>query len=290
VLARRAQKTGKRPKAAGLNENLAREVMELHTLGVSNGGGVYGPWGGYTQADVTAFAAVLTGWRSPQPARGNEATIFDTNWHQPGPKTVLGKDYAEGQESLRLVLHDLVAQPATSRFIATKLARHFVADDPPPALVNRLAEAFRSSKGDLPTVYRALIDAPEAWNPAPAKLKTPEEFAISSARVLGLGDAVLQRGRDAGIKEMGQSPQSAKSPAGWPDRAEDWLGPDALWKRVEWSMRITERLGVQADARMLARDSFGPLLSETTATQVDRAVDGPQALALLMMAPEFQRR
>jgi len=284
------------PRISGLNENLAREVLELHTLGVSGGGAAYGGWGGYTQADVTEFARVLTGWRVPLRdlmASGDAATQptrFDPSWHDPGDKTVLGKRYREGPEALDAVLADLARHPSTARFIATKLARHFVADEPPPQLVARLASSFRSSDGDLPTLYRTLIEAPETWLPQPAKLKTPEEFVLSSARLLSLGERAFERAADGGIGALGQRVQAAPSPAGWPDRAEEWLGPDAVWKRVEWATRVGNLLGRGVDARALARSSLGPLLAEDTARQIERAADGPQALALLLLAPEFQRR
>jgi uncharacterized protein (DUF1800 family) len=274
------------PRSTGLNENLAREVLELHTLGVA---------GGYSQADVTALAEVLTGWRLPLrewagsdegPAEGR----FDAAWHQPGPKTVLGKTYAAGPQALEAVLRDLTRHRATARFIATKLARHFVADDPPAALVTRLAADFERTGGDLPSLYRTLVAAPEAWQPQPAKLKSPEEFAISSARLLRLGEGALARQADLGIGQMGQRVQAAPSPAGWPDRAEEWLGPDALWKRVEWTSRVASVLGRQVDARNLAVASLGPLLQADTLQQIQRAADGPQALALLLLSPEFQRR
>jgi uncharacterized protein (DUF1800 family) len=278
------------PRVSGLNENLAREVLELHTLGVN---------GGYTQADVTEFARVLTGWRVPlreladAPAdapAGTPTTRFEASWHQPGPKTVLGRRYPEGPEALDAVLHDLAVHPGTARFIATKLARHFVADEPPPALVARLEASFRGSGGDLPSLYRALIDAPEAWVAQPAKLKSPEEFVLSTARLLKLGEQAFARLPDGGIAQLGQRVQAAPSPAGWPDRAEEWLGPDAVWKRVEWATRVADRLGRQLDARQLAQASLGPLLQADTQRQIERAADGPQALALLLMAPEFQRR
>jgi uncharacterized protein (DUF1800 family) len=280
-LARQPRADGVVPRITGLNENLAREVLELHTLGVD---------GGYTQADVRAFAAVLTGWRAPRLPRGDEASFFDAAWHEPGPKTVLGKRYREGSQALPEVLHDLARHPATARFIATKLARHFVADAPPAELVDRLARAFAGSGGDLPTVYRELVRAPLAWQSQATKLKSPEELVVSSARVLRLGDAIAARGRDAGIGLMGQRVQGAPSPAGWPDRAEEWLGPDAVWKRLEWAARVGERLGRQIDARTLADRALGPWLSDASRAQIERAADGPQALALLLMAPEFQRR
>ena len=277
----RHQPDGVVPRITGLNENLAREVLELHTLGVD---------GGYTQTDVTAFAAVLTGWRAPRLPRGDETSFFDAAWHEPGAKTVLGKRYREGPQALSEVLHDLSAHPSTARFIATKLVRHFVADEPPVALVQRLTRTFRDSNGHLPALYSELVKAPEAWQPHPAKLKTPEEFVVSTARLLRTGDALFARGRDGGVALMGQPVQRAPSPAGWPDRAEEWLGPDAVWKRLEWATRAGERAGRAVDARALAASALGPLLSDNSARQIERAADGPQALTLLLMAPEFQRR
>ena len=291
--ARRAARMDERPRLTGLNENLAREVLELHTLGAES---ARGPNPAYTQADVTEFARVLTGWRvgdqDLDPARN-----FDPAWHDPGTKTLLGKTYPQGPDALRRVLHDLALHPATARFVATKLARHFVADDPPPALVERLATSYLRGGAQLAPVYRELIASPEAWRARPAKLKTPEEFVISSLRVLQLGPRLFDRADAkgaaqvaAGIASLGQRLLAAPSPAGWSDRAEDWLGPDAVWKRVEWSTRTASRLGTGVDARALAVRSLGPLLSVDTKTQLDRAADGSQALALLLMAPEFQRR
>ena len=270
--ARLAQRPKRSNRGTGLNENLAREVLELHTLGVG---------GGYTQADVTALAAVLTGWR---------AEGFVPGWHQPGPKTVLGRVYAEGPEALQAVLHDLARHPATARFITTKLARHVVADEPPATLVDRLVVAWQRSDGDLGAVTTALVQAPEAWATAPLKLKSPEEFVLASARVLALGDSAWARQPDGGIGTLGQRVQAAPSPAGWPDRAAEWLGPDAVWKRVEWAHRVGERLGGRVDARAVAAASLGPWLSDGTRQEIQRAADGAQALALLLLAPEFQRR
>jgi uncharacterized protein (DUF1800 family) len=233
---------------------------------------------------------VLTGWRAPRLPRGDETSFFDAAWHEPGAKTVLDKRYREGPQALSEVLHDLSAHPSTARFIATKLARHFVADEPPVALVQRLARTFLDSNGHLPALYSELVQAPEAWRAQPAKLKTPEEFVLSTARLLRAGDAMFTRGRDGGVALMGQPVQRAPSPAGWPDRAEEWLGPDAVWKRLEWATRVGERAGRAVDARALAANALGPLLSDNSVRQIERAADGPQALTLLLMAPEFQRR
>jgi len=295
-LARRTRDAGERPpRITGLNENLAREVLELHTLGVAGGGTAYGGWGGYTQADVTELARLLTGWRVPQAATmfadsGDNASRFDPAWHEPGTKLVLGRRYEAGPEALPAVLRDLARHPSTARFLSVKLARHFVADQPPPALVARLEGAYLNSGGHLPALYRALLESPEAWLPQPAKLKSPEEFVVSSVRLLGLGAQAFERAPDGGVSVLGQRVQGAPSPAGWPDMAEEWLGPDAVWKRVEWATRVADRAGRRVDARLLARASLGPLLGDDTARQIERAADGPQALALLLLSPEFQRR
>jgi uncharacterized protein (DUF1800 family) len=286
---RRAARREETPRVSGLNENLAREVLELHTLGAEAARA-----GVYTQADVTSFAAVLTGWRVGQETAWGSADPFDANWHEPGSKTVLGHSYGEGPDALKQVLRDLARHPATARFVATKLARHFVADEPPPKLVERLSAVYLQRDGDLPAVYRTLIESDEAWSAQPAKLKTPEEFVVSTARLLGAGERMFARAEVANpaapINALGQRILAAPSPAGWSDRADDWLGPDAVWKRVEWATRVAERAGRVVDARRLAEQSLGPLVGSETAKQLDRAADGAQALALLLLAPEFQRR
>lgn len=226
----------------------------------------------------------------PAQPRGDEAVLFDAAWHEPGAKVVLGKSYREGPDALGDVLRDLARHPSTARFVSGKLARHFSADEPPPSLVDRLAAVWRRSEGDLPSVYRELVAALEAWAAAPVKLKSPEEFVISAARVLGFGEGRPAIAAVGGIALMGQRVHAAPSPAGWPDAAAEWLGPDAVWKRIEWSTRVAERVGLAVDARALARSSLGPLASRDTLTQIDRAADGAQALALLLMSPEFQRR
>lgn len=295
LMARRAQAEpgAVRSLPTGLNENLAREVLELHTLGADSA-----RRGGYAQADVTALAAVLTGWHGQVRNEGRFAArseqLFEASWHQPGSKTVLGRSYAAGPDALRQVVRDLARHPDTARFIATKLARHFVANSPPPALVDALAQRFIETEGQLAEVYRTLIRHPLAWTPELTKLKTPEEFVVSAVRALNLG-ARLGNEREAqrlvaAVLSLGQRPQAAPSPAGWSDQFEDWMGPDAVWKRVELSVRLAQRLGKSLDARQLAPASLGPLLSAQTAKHIERASDGEQALVLWLMAPEFQRR
>jgi uncharacterized protein (DUF1800 family) len=212
----------------GINENLGREILELHTLGVG---------GGYTQADVTSFATVITGWSvgggngvfaSGPPGR----FVFRPDIHEPGTRTVLGRHYPDSGYGQGVeVLNDLAQHPSTARHIATKLARHFIADDPPPAAVERLAQAFTEFGGDLPSVYRTLVDMREAWEQPLAKYKTPSDFIVSSYRGLSLPvDAT--HGPLAPFELLGQRTWQPGSPAGWPDRSADWDGASALLKRA----------------------------------------------------------
>jgi uncharacterized protein (DUF1800 family) len=270
----------------GINENLARETLELHTLGVG---------GGYTQADVTSYAEVITGWsiggsqgRKPQGDPGK--FMFRAELHEPGPKVVLGKRYPDtGYDQGVAVLHDLANNRSTARFIATKLARHFIADDPPSKAVDRVAQAYMSSGGHLPTVYRALIDAPDAWTQALAKYKTPSDYIISSFRGLQIPfDNV--RMPLAPFELLGQRNYGPGSPAGWPDRSADWDGGSALMKRIEWADAIGQKLGNRRDAAELAPQLLGETLTAATRTAIARAASGSQAVTLLMAAPEFMRR
>ena len=213
---------GNAPRLTGLNENLAREILELHTLGVN---------GGYTQADVTTFARVLTGWTVGGPA--NPGFAFVPRRHDPGPKTILGKTYTQdGIAQGEAVLRDLAAHPATATYIATKLARHFIADQPPAAAIERIARAFRESGGHLPTVYAALLDSPEAWDAPLAKLKSPVEYIVSCLRALPAAREAKPQALFFTLREMGQRPFFAPSPQGWPDTSAAWAGADGLWKRI----------------------------------------------------------
>jgi len=275
----------------GLNENLAREIMELHTLGVRSG---------YTQADVTEFARALTGWslgamtsnaaKNPNDPTPPGAFVFRPRLHEPGVRTVMGKQYAQTDEAQPLaVLHDLANSPATAHHVAEKLARHFVADTPPPALVDRLARVFSDTGGDLPSVYRALADAPEAWQSAPAKFKTPWDWTVSSLR--GLGRIDLQGVRAAPLlTQLGQQVWRPGSPAGYDDIAASWAAPDALVRRVELAQRFAARAGDRLDARTLGPQLLPGALSDATASAVSRAESAPTALALLLVSPDFLRR
>ena len=277
-------------KQRGLNENLAREIMELHTLGVRTG---------YSQADVTEFARALTGWTVSGLGRGPAARMiggtpgqfqFADMLHEPGARTIMGKRYdQQGEAQARAVLLDLASSSATAKHLATKLARHFAGDDPPPALVDRLANAYHSNAGNLPAVYRVLIESPEAWAPQPLKLKTPWEWSVSSLRAIG------QTGLDpmtaaAALKQLGQPTWQPGSPAGWDDIAASWAGPDALVRRVEVAQRLADGSGSTVDARALAEKLFPGSLSDTTRTAIARAESPTEGLALLLVSPEFVRR
>jgi uncharacterized protein (DUF1800 family) len=270
----------------GINENLARETLELHTLGVG---------GGYTQTDVTAYAEVITGWsidaergRAPHAESGRFS--FRAELHEPSTKVVLGKRYPDtGYEQGVAVLRDLARNPSTARFIATKLARHFIADDPPSKAVDRIASAYSRSGGHLPTVYRALIDCPDAWVAPLTKYKTPSDYIVSTFRGL---EMPVDAGRAplGSFEALGQRPYGPRSPAGWPDRSADWDGASALMKRIEWADAVGQRVGNWRGASDLAPQLLGTTLASVTRTAIARAASGAQAITLLLVAPEFMRR
>jgi uncharacterized protein (DUF1800 family) len=265
----------------GLNENFAREILELHTLGVRTG---------YTQEDVTDFAKILTGW-TLRPAQADPELggrfLFAPLRHQPGAETVLGKTYAQdGAEQGRAVLADLARQPATATHIATKLARHFVADDPPAPLVDRLARRFRDSDGDLKEVAKALVAAPESWTPVRAKLKRPGEWIVAMLRATGVsGDINRIVG---GQTLLGEPLWRPPAPKGFSDDNAAWLGGVA--ERLDIANAFAQRVGANLDPQEVAERALGPLASAETQRIVATAESRPQALAFVLMAPEFLRR
>ena len=271
-------------RQAGLNENLAREILELHTVGVE---------GGYGQADVTEFARALTGWsvgalREAEDRQG--AFLFRAAAHEPGARTVMGKAYRDGGvDQGEAILRDLAAHPATARHLSRKIARHFVADDPPPALVARLETAWLGSGGDLAVVAEALIDAPQAWDPTPAKLKTPYEFLISSWRCIG-GQPGSPEHLTQPLNGLGQRAFSAPSPKGWSDEASTWAAPDALVKRMTWAEGFSAVTAGALDTDAVAADALGARLTPAVQKAVARAESREEALSILLMSPEFQRR
>ena len=286
---------GQRRKV-GLNENLAREIMELHTVGVD---------GGYTQADVTEFARALTGWsvsRGAQDAAagrpgadnpGEAGTfLFRPNTHEPGERHVLGNAYPDGGESQgRAILADLAAHPATARHIARKLAIHFVSDTPPPALVARLETNFRATGGRLDALAATLVDAPDSWAPEAAKFKSPYEFIVSAWRVAGLTPDLDRPQRFAGsMTALGQRPFSPPSPKGWPDTGVEWAAPDQIVKRMAWAETAAGAMAASLDPNQAAIDALGARLSPEAAAAIARAETRTEAFAILLMSPEFQRR
>ena len=286
ALGLRAARRSDRARKVGLNENLAREIMELHTLGVGSG---------YSQADVQELARALTGWSTGGFVRrgiGMEAPdgvfVFQTDWHEPGTRTLLGVRYPDRSgEQAATMLRALAVHPATARHLATKLVRHFVADDPPPALVDRIAAVHVATGGSLVAVYRALIDAPEAWATTLAKFKSPWDWTVSALR--GVGARTADAKQVGALTQLGQPIWRPGSPAGWDDVAASWAAPDAILRRVEVAQRIAAAAPT-LDARTLGPRLMPGTWSPTTAAAVAKAASPAQALALLLVAPEFMRR
>lgn len=269
-------------RARGLNENLAREILELHTLGVS---------GGYSQADVTSLAKMLTGWTivGPQDEDGDIGLFtFNRNRHEPGQQTLLGKVYADGgQGQADAALRDIARHPSTANFIAHKLARHFIADEPPAALVASLADVFRKTGGDLAAVSRALLTANEALAP-PGKIRSPLEFIVSALRATA-------REAEAGslfgpMRALAQTLWQPGGPNGFADTAAAWLHPEGMKVRMEVASQFARQSKVQGNPNELLGQIVGPAASSETRQSVSRAESRAQGVALLLMSPEFQKR
>lgn len=264
----------------GINENFAREILELHTLGVRTG---------YTQADVIALAKALTGWSIfPRfdPKVGGRF-VFRPLVHEPGRETILGKTYSDaGVEQARAVLHELARKPATATHVATKLAVHFIADQPPPALVERLARRFRDTDGDLKEVAKALVRSPEAWSPEQAKLKRPGEWLAAAMRATGR--QVPVPGFVGAEARLGEPLWRPPAPKGFPDDNAAWL--DGVAERLEVANAFASRVGPMLDPAAVADTALGPLQSSATRQAIAHAESRPQALVFALMAPEFQRR
>jgi uncharacterized protein (DUF1800 family) len=265
----------------GLNENLAREVLELHTLGVRTV---------YTQDDVTNFAKVLTGWTIlptvTNPDHGGEF-VYIKRAHEPGPQTVIGKAYADtGPEQGRAVLADLARHPATATHVATKLARHFVADDPPPALVERLKQRFLDTDGDLKEITMALIASPEAWAPEQMKIKRPGEWIVAALRATGEQGDIRRIVQAQAL--LGEPLWRPPAPKGFPDDNAAWL--NGLAQRLDIANAFAHREGLAIEPAAVMDAALGPLASAGTRRTIATAESRPQALTLLLMASEFQRR
>jgi uncharacterized protein (DUF1800 family) len=268
----------------GLNENLAREIMELHTLGVG---------GGYSQEDVTSLARIITGWTfaGRQGQLGEPGSfVFNANAHQPGPQRLMGKIYeAGGIAQGEAALADIARHPSTAKFIAAKFARHFVADEPPPALVARLQHVFVKSDGDLTALATALLDSDEAWQAPLTKVRSPYEFLVASGRLLAR--IPEDPGRYlSGLNVLGQPLWSPAGPNGFPDTNAAWAAPEGMKLRLDISAQIASRLADSVDPRDLLEFAAADAASPDTRHTIERAETRQQALALLLMSPEFQRR
>jgi uncharacterized protein (DUF1800 family) len=276
----KAGQNGKR----GLNENLAREIMELHTLGVGSG---------YSQDDVTTLARIITGWTFA----GRDGKIgtpgsfaFNVNAHQPGPQLLLGRTYDDnGVLQGEAALADIARHPATAKFIARKFAAHFVADAPPPALVSKLEASFRNTDGDLRALSLALLDSEEAWRAPLTKVRSPYEYLIATGRLLGRipdnPNAVI-----GSLNTLGQPLWTPPGPNGFPDSNAAWAAPEGMKLRLDIAAQVSSKIADSIDARELLDVLAGDAASNETRQTVARAETRQQALALLLMSPEFQRR
>jgi uncharacterized protein (DUF1800 family) len=313
-----AQRRG-RKNQTGLNENYARELMELHTLGVN---------GGYTQQDVTEVARVFTGWTLREPRKGGEFD-FDQRKHEPGTKHVLGHKIKEhGEKEGDEVLHLLAKHPATARFICTKLAQRFVSDDPPQALIDRMSKTFLDKDGDIREVLRTMFRSPEFWSPDVyrAKVKTPLEFVVSAVRASGV-DVSTALPLIQALNRMGMPPYGAQPPSGYKNDAETWVNSAALLNRMNFALALaagklpgmksfagtllatappsaSPQLPVDADTAIAqleiallagelsqnTHDTIRKQLNDGPAGESDRAVNVPLIAGLILGSPEFQRR
>lgn len=274
------QNAPRRPR--GINENYARELMELHTLGVD---------GGYTQKDVQEVARAFTGWTIANPRLGGTFR-FEPRMHDDGDKVVLGHKIRSGggKKDGDQVLDILAKHPATARFIATKLARRFVADEPPKTLVDRAAQRFRETDGDLREVVRTIVTSPEffAAESYRAKVKTPFEFVVSAVRATG-SDVRNPQLLVGAVRNLGMPLYGSQPPTGYSDKAEAWVNSGALLNRMNFAVTLT-RTTPQITSDALIASALAGEVSETTAGTIAKATQKPQALALVLGSPEFQRR
>jgi uncharacterized protein (DUF1800 family) len=291
-----------RAQARGLNENYARELLELHTLGVE---------GGYTQQDVLELAKILTGWtiagfggpgarqqmrpqgRGRRPDVQDEGTIgfaFRELLHEPGTKTVLGARYAEdGVEEGERAIRSFARHPSTARFVATKLVRHFVADDPPNAAVDRIASVFRETNGDLRAVANALVDLPDAWDARNLKFRTPQDWIVAMLRAFDATDA--NDGTTLLLRQLRHPLWSPQSPKGFGDTMPEWADPDSLLNRAELARTLTRRFRLQrVDPRSLLDVVDVPPGDPLRKFLDDNSIAIDERMALTLAGPVFQWR
>ncbi|MEL6793301.1 MAG: DUF1800 domain-containing protein, partial [Pseudomonadota bacterium] len=277
-------------RGRGLNENLAREILELHTLGVG---------AGYTQADVTEFAELLTGVTFKM---GDAKLSFRKNRAEPGAELVLGELYGGGPPRLRDVLaalDDLAAHPDTARHIARKLAVHFVADEPDEALVARMEDVYLRSDGDLSAVYAAMLDHPAAWASYGAKVRQPFDFVVATLRAAdpskGELDRIAQRRKgerrlNEVLENMGQPVYRPPGPQGWEEASSHWITPQGLTTRLNWASHIGQVMERRLDPRDLLETALGDAARDATKFAATNAAERWEGVAFVFASPEFNRR
>jgi uncharacterized protein (DUF1800 family) len=268
-------------REVGLNENHARELLELHTLGVN---------GGYSQDDVGALARILTGWTIVQRKDAEDFGQFEflEGRHEPGSHSVLGVAYPDtGEEQGKSVLLAMARHPATAGHIALRLATSFVADDPPQELVDAVASRFRETDGDLAQVSLALVESEHAWRAPRTKLRSPQEFTFAAIRALASRMRTPEIMR--GLEDLGHSLWGPSSPKGFALKGGDWLAPDALTNRLDFAEILAERAGA-VNAAELGEDLLGDVMTDETLSALKGAASPGQGLSLLLMSPEMQRR
>jgi uncharacterized protein (DUF1800 family) len=268
----------------GLNENLARELLELHTLGVE---------GGYSLEDIRQLAMAITGWSLAGPKTKNRklgSFVFRRGAHEPGRRQVMGRTYPNTRsvEQGQNILQDLALHASTARHVSFKLARHFIADDPEPGLVEAMARAFLTNRGELMPVYEAMLTHPSAFQPTALKYKTPIEYVASVVRGLEIERNYQFWAR--GLAVMGQRLWAPPSPKGWPDTGDKWISSNALKTRLDFAVAAGRKVRSNFQVQRRASNMLGASLNRDTAVAISRAADQQQALALLLMSPEFQKR
>ena len=278
VAAQRCQITG--CASSGINENLARECLELHTLGVN---------GGYTQADVDALAMLISGWTvniKTQPM----GFVFNAQMHEPTAQTLMGVSYPPTQAGGIAALTWLATQPATYRHLATQLVTHFVSDTPAAADIASVAAALASTGGNLAAAATVVVNLPSAWQPY-AKLRTPVEYVMAAMRAVGLNASVPGVAGCARLSAaaLGEAIWQPPFPNGYSDLAADWTGPAQMLLRADYINAFASAAG-SPDPVALAASSLGPLLRPSTVTAMNAAVTIHDKLSLLFLSPEFQRR
>jgi uncharacterized protein (DUF1800 family) len=267
----------------GLNENLAREIMELHTLGVDSG---------YTQRDVTSLSRIITGWTvvGTEGRLGTPGTFaFNRAAHEPGSQTLLGISYPDdGVGQGRAAMRDLAHHPATARRIALKLARHFIADAPPPDLVASLAATYMRTRGDLSAVYQTLIASEAAWSPTLVKIRSPIEYLVALLRASG--ERPKPNVIMAALNAMGQPLWNPSGPNGFPDTVDAWASSEGLSTRIDVASLVANQTPGRTDPGRFATETLGSLLSPDTQHAISRAETKAQAVSIAFLSPEFQRR